>query len=237
MKALQIIKKYTNDILHLIYPEVCVCCEEELASLEKNFCTICKSELHFTHYEHYKDDTTLSKLFWGRVELHATFSLLYYKDNLQSRHILHQLKYKNRAELAIVMGEMIGERIKQSSELVSIDLLIPVPLHPKKKFIRGYNQSEAIASGICKTSSIPVNTTLLSRKIHTESQTKKGKFERWDNVKDAFYIEDNLPEDIQHIALVDDVITTGSTLETIVQTFQKKYNLKISIISIAYAGG
>ncbi|HRO74924.1 MAG TPA: ComF family protein [Crocinitomicaceae bacterium] len=237
MNVLQYLKRTSTDILHLIYPETCLVCQSELSSFEKHLCTLCKNELHHTDFENYKEDSPLDKLFWGRIPVNTLFALLYYKKNDQSQAILHHLKYYNRPDLAQYMGELIGERIKEMSAFSTVDFLVPIPLHEKKKHIRGYNQSEEIAKGIATLTNKPINTTFLTRQTHTESQTRKGKFERWTNVQEAFCLNEELPEHIKHIALVDDVITTGSTLETAVKLIKDKYPIEISIISIAYAGG
>lgn len=227
---------YYTHLTHLVYPNLCVCCDGELPMSEEYLCFICKNELHHTDFDLYEEESNVDKLFWGRVNVNKVFSLLYYKNNTQSQRILHHLKYDNRPDLAYYMGELIGEKIGDNEIFKTIDLLIPVPIHDKKKYIRGYNQSEHIAQGIADKTKIACSHTLLKRTLHTVSQTKKGKFERWDNVQEAFEISAELPEEIQHIAIVDDVITTGSTLETIIRLFHEQKELKISIISIAYAG-
>ncbi len=237
MPVLQNVKELYAEILHLVYPEQCICCEMELSSSEKHVCTICKNELHYTDYEKYSDDSTLDKLFWGRVQVEAIFSLLYYKKNTQSREILHRLKYNNRPDLAMYMGELIGERIQKAPPFDKADFLIPIPIHEKKRYIRGYNQSEEIAKGVHTKTGIPINSTFLIRSVHTESQTKKGKFERWENVQGSFALSGELPESVKHIIIVDDVITTGSTLETIIRLIKEQYKVEVSVISIAYAGG
>lgn len=231
------IEQFYDNLLHLVYPEQCICCELELSSSEKHLCTICKNELHHTDYEKYTDDTALDKLFWGRVQVEAIFSLLYYKKNEQSRRILHRLKYNNRPDLAKHMGELIGERIQKTPPFDKADLLIPIPIHEKKRYIRGYNQSEEIAKGIHAKTEIPIHNSFLIRSVHTESQTKKGKFERWENVQGSFALSGELPASVKHVIIVDDVITTGSTLETIIRLIKENYKIDVSVISIAYAGG
>lgn len=231
-------KQAYKSLLHLVYPEYCSCCEKELTSNQRFICVVCENELHYTDFEKYTSDTELDKLFWGRVLIDTVFSLVYYKKNTQARNILHHLKYDNRPDLAEYMGELIGRRIYGTEFSKKIDVLIPVPLHDKKKYIRGYNQSELIAKGISTITNIPTDFLSLKRVLHTDSQTKKGKFERWDNVQSAFVFSNDFSESIKHIAIVDDVITTGATLETIIRTIrQSNKEVEISIISIAYAGG
>jgi len=236
VKIFNYTKQYLSDLLHLVYPEQCLCCESELPSGGQYLCMICKNELHVTNFEHYENASALDQLFWGRIQVNNVFSLLYYRENNQSRKILHQLKYSNRPDLAQYMGTLIGDRIRSSEKFKTIDLLIPVPLHEKKRYIRGYNQSEEIAKGIKQQTGIEFSFQFLSRRTHTESQTKKSKFDRWKNVQEVFSVSDVLPENIRHIALVDDVITTGSTLEAAVRMIREKHEVEVSILSIAYAG-
>lgn len=229
-------KRYLKHLLHLVYPNLCLCCDRELPNSSEHLCFVCLEELHFTLFDQFEFESPADKLFWGRIQITKVFPLLYYKNNTQSQRILHSLKYDNQPDLAFYMGELIGKKIKESEFLKTIDLLIPVPIHEKKKYIRGYNQSEEIANGISSITNIASPNDYLKRILHTVSQTKKGKFERWENVQEAFILAKDFPDDIKHIALVDDVITTGSTLETIVRVIKEKKDLEISIISIAYAG-
>jgi ComF family protein len=134
------------------------------------------------------------------------------------------------------MGSEIGRRIEQLTKFQDLDALIPVPLHPKKEFIRGYNQAEKIAEGIAEILHIPVNTQLIKRAVFTESQTKKGRLSRWDNMQDRFESYRNKGKALKHIALIDDVVTTGATIETCMQILRKQFpEIQISIISIAVA--
>jgi ComF family protein len=134
------------------------------------------------------------------------------------------------------MGRRIGVNLLKTSKFKEIDCLIPIPLHAKKAYQRGYNQSQLLAEGIMQTSNIPCNATLLKRIKHSDSQTKKGRFKRWENVQNTFTLDINELNNYQHIALVDDVVTTGSTLEVCVREIQNHHpQLKISIITLAIA--
>lgn len=234
---MSIVSTIYRSILHLIYPRQCLCCKEELASTEENFCVLCKNELHLTNFENYDDASSVDKIFWGRLQLKNVFSLIFYRDNHQSRQILHQLKYNNRPDLAQYMGKMIGETIQNKPNFQSIDLLVSIPIHFKKRYTRGYNQSEEIVKGIHDCLKIPYDFELVQKMKHHESQTKKNKEERWQNVQHTFQVKDTLPAHVQHIALVDDVLTTGATLETVIHAIQEKHSVEISILTVAYAGG
>lgn len=225
---------WKTDLLHLIYPNTCLVCQKEISKIENEICLFCTEELHFTHYEKYEEVSSLDKLFWGRMLLENTFALLFFQKGNSTQRILHEIKYKGKEELGIKMGQLIGERLLLNDKHHTIDVYIPVPLHPKKRHMRGYNQSESIANGMANKTGIPVCFDFLTRTVHAESQTKKGRFLRWDNILEAFQVSQKNYDNWKHIALVDDVITTGSTLETCAHTIRKAYpDLKISIISLA----
>ena len=221
-----------SELIHLIYPEHCQICDCELSKYQKKICSFCFGELPFTNFESYKESTSLEELFWGRCKIQHSFALLYFEKGKTTQQLLHELKYNDKPLLGEILGEIIGKKLFNSDKWKEIDVLIPVPIHHLKAYKRGYNQSEKIASGISKTLNIPVKTGFLKKHINTKSQTKNNKISRWENVKDTFYI--NKIERYKHIALIDDVITTGSTLETIVTNIHKKYpDIRISIISLA----
>lgn len=233
------LKKFVEtwaDILHLIYPNVCLICKNELAKNDQEICFLCKEEMHFTHYEKYKEATQLDKLFWGKVKIEHSYALLNFQKGNSTQKILHEIKYKGKQQLATRMGAEIGQKLKEKELTEPIDLLIPLPLHPKKMYKRGYNQSECIAAGLGEKLKIPVDKTILKRIKHGESQTKKDKAKRWEAVNQAYVIKPELDETIKHIAIVDDVITTGSTLESCVKTIKQTHpNVKVSVISLAHA--
>jgi competence protein ComFC len=225
-----------QDLLHVIYPNFCLICDFEMKHSPSAICPVCESELQYTHYEDYSSSSPLDELFWGRIHLEATYALLYFTEQNATRKILHQLKYKNRADLAQHMGEEIGRRILQMEVFNSVDALVPVPLHHKKEFIRGYNQAEELAKGIHSVTKFPLQTDILKRIVFTESQTKKGKLSRWENMQQKFSYESSPKHEFKHLAIIDDVVTTGSTIETCSRIIHEAYpNAKISIISLATA--
>jgi ComF family protein len=177
----------------------------------------------------------MDKLFWGRAEVTFTHAHFHFQKNATSQKVLFNLKYKQNSEIGVRFGQRIGKELLDHPKLVDVDYLIPVPLHPKKQFIRGYNQSEAIANGISTTSHLIVNTTLIKRVAHTESQTKKSRFERWDNVEKAFLVNPSISK-AKHVVLVDDVITTGSTIEQLIQLIRTiNPEIKVSVVTLAIA--
>ncbi len=233
LKTPNFLKTAWHNVSHLLYPDLCLICERETLAEWRGVCVFCKKDLHFTQHEYYDEESPLDKLFWGRVSVHATYSLLHFQKEKSTQQILHAIKYKHRRDLAVLMGEMIGERLTQA-DFADLDALIPVPLHPKKQYIRGYNQSEKTAQGIDISTGIKTDTQFLIRNAFSESQTTKSRFLRWDNVEEKFSLHKNASGEYKHIALIDDVVTTGATLESIIRIIQKAYpEIKISIIALA----
>ncbi len=231
--GLKIWLKWSQSITHLIFPEVCLICQGELSKSSHSICSICSQDLLFTHFEKYKEPTDLDKLFWGRVQLENTFALLYFEKEKSTQKILHALKYQSRPAVGIEFGKMIGQKINEIAAFSTVDLIVPVPIHPKKKFIRGYNQSEQLAIGLSEFLKTPYSNHFINKMHHTESQTKKGRFARWDNVSQNFTLH-NPSIEPTHILLIDDVITTGATLEALVRVIQEnKPELRVSIVSLA----
>jgi competence protein ComFC len=236
-KWFKILQNWKRDLLHLIYPSACLICEKELLLDQTNICSFCEHDLRFTFFENYLEPTSLDQLFWGRAQLTSTCAFLYFEKGTSTQQLLHAIKYQNKQELAIDLGRRFGEKLLENeAKYGTIEALIPIPLHPKKQFIRGYNQSECIANGIASSIQTPVVTTFLTKGKHTESQTKKGRFLRWDNVTDVFQIHPATLNGMKHIALVDDVVTTGSTLEACIQLIHQQIpNIQISVLSLAIA--
>jgi competence protein ComFC len=217
---------------HVCFPRLCLICSVELNKSQDKLCLFCSSNLLYTHYEKHKQPTPLDQLFWGRVPIYASYALLNFEKDSSTQAILHALKYKNQPQIGVQMGQLLANKIKHISSFKTIDVLIPVPIHKKKQFIRGYNQSEKIAEGIAHILQIPIDLKLLKRTNYNESQTKKDRFIRWENVNQNFEI--NTHKTYKHIAIVDDVVTTGATLESIAKTILNTFpNIQITIFSLA----
>lgn len=227
--------KIVSDIENLIFPNECYSCEKELSRFEKHLCSFCENDLPLTNFHLFDDETPTDKLFWGRVNVTKTYSHLFFEKNKTSQTILFNLKYKSKPELGVYFGEKIGENIKTVKEFENIDAVIPVPLHHKKEFIRGYNQSEMLAIGISNVLNKPMDNKTVQRTKHSTSQTKKSRFQRWDNVNEIFKVKEKINH-YTHILLVDDVITTGSTIESIIHAIRKKNpDILISVVTLAVA--
>lgn len=224
---------FLDGIQHLVFPNTCLKCQVELSRFEKHVCVFCANQLQRTYFESYEIASAMDQLFWGRLSLNETFALYYFEKEKPIQEILHGLKYDFKAPLGRYYGSKMGEVMLKSEKYGEIQALIPVPIHPKKRFKRGYNQSELLADGISKVLKIPVLTNVLLKSSNNGSQTKRNRFLRWENASEQFVFGDKECT-FQHIAIVDDVVTTGSTLEAMSQLLHIRYpQLQISLISFA----
>jgi ComF family protein len=222
-----------NDFFNLIFPKICFACNGDLLKQEEVICTSCQFSLPKTNY-HLDEDNPLTKIFWGRVGVKNVAAYYYFKKGGRVQNLLHQTKYKGAKQVGERIGELYGFDLQKSNWIETVDYIIPVPLHSKKLKKRGYNQSEYFARGLSKSTNKSLETTILYRKKHSETQTKKSRFNRWENVSEIFDVKNMEKLEGKHILLVDDVITTGATLEASVKVLLK-VNCRVSIVTIASA--
>ena len=223
-----------NDFLGLIYPELCITCGERLVSQEKFVCMKCWIDLPVNNF-HHEPENKVAQLFWGRVEVEHAASYFNYRKGSRYQNIIHFIKYKGLKELGYEIGLKYGNLLAGSTWVNSVDAIVPVPLHPRKKRKRGYNQSDWIARGIAGIVEKPLSTNNLFRKIYTSTQTRKNRFERWQNVEGIFDVLHPGEFEGKHILLVDDVVTTGATLEACAYKLLKINDTRVSIVTLAYA--
>lgn len=228
------ISRWGNDLLGLLFPNLCNACGTSLFHSENLICTKCLFDLPFTDYHLYQENRVIKQL-WGRVPLNAAMAMLYFRKGAKAQKLIHSLKYNGRTDVGILLGTMIGERLSASPQYADIDIIIPVPLHKRKLRSRGYNQSSFIAAGIAAQMSLPSDEGILIRSVSTESQTKKTRFSRYENMKAVFNIANNDQIVGKHILLVDDVITTGATLESCTNVLLAHGAQKVSIAAVAFA--
>ncbi len=223
---------FFEPLISLLYPEVCPACGELLQSDESTICLSCQFLLPRTGYEKVSDNP-VARMFWGRTHLHAASACFFFAKKGRVQHLIHELKYKGNQDAGLFLGKEMAKEIEQSPLFQSIDLIVPVPLHPKKIRIRGYNQSEVLARGMLNHLPAIVSTQHLIRTTATETQTKKSREARWKNVKDIFAL--NQPDELagKHVLLVDDVITTGSTIEACANVLMQVPNIRISVAAAA----
>ncbi len=224
-----------SDFFHLFYPKICSACGVSLYKHEDVICTKCLYEIPKTNFNLGKDNI-VAQIFWGRFPVESAGAFYFFRKGSKVQHLLHQFKYKNSPEIGVKIGQLYGIDLLKSGDPIP-DVIIPIPLHPRKEVIRGYNQSERFAEGLSQSLGIPVDTTNFIRNTFTETQTKKGRFDRWNNVKDIFICVDPELFNNKHILLVDDVITTGATIESSAQKLLSYENIhvKISIAAMAIA--
>jgi ComF family protein len=228
------IKDLKQGFTHLFYPRLCEGCNKPLLPEEEVLCLNCNVySLPRTAYHHIPDNETAMR-FAGRFPFERATTLAYFTNEGLLQHLLHELKYNSKKQVGIFLGHQLGYDLKQTTWTKGIDMIVPVPLHKKKQAERGYNQSELIAEGLGAVLKIPVEAELLERVRHTESQTKKTRAERIENMSGAFRLK-NTEIAEKHILLVDDVLTTGATLEACALAIHAAAVVKLSMATIGIA--
>lgn len=220
-----------ENLLHLIFPNNCCLCGNHLMKQEKTLCINCEVNLPYTRFSNLSENA-ITKLFWGDNSVSEGFSLVYFNKGGKIQQLLHELKYKANTDVGIVLGELIGNELKKLN--AKYDFIIPVPLHPKKEKLRGYNQALYIAKGINSVLKSSIDTELIIRTVFNESQTTKNRYNRFENTDTIFKCTNANIFNSKSILIVDDVITTGSTINGCINTI-KKSNSK-TIISVASIG-
>jgi ComF family protein len=223
-----------DDFISLLFPRLCYACGDHLLRNENLICTECYVVIPRTNY-HLENENPVAQLFWGRCPIEKAAAFSFYNKGSRIRNLIHNLKYRGVKEIGFELGRIYGFSLKSSGFTEDIDLIIPVPLHPSKKRIRGFNQSDYISSGLSDATDLPVETNSLVRIAGSETQTKRSRYERWTNVEGIFHVVD--PEIIigRHILLVDDVITTGSTIESCADELLKVKGVKVSVVALGFA--
>lgn len=221
-----------QSFIALFYPNICPGCGNNIANNSSELCVTCRVNLPKT-YQYLDKQNHTAKLFWGRYPLEHAFATYRYAKNNIVQNLIYDLKYKGNQEIGRLLGKEIGKEIKKCN--LKITVVIPVPLHPAKLQKRGYNQSLSIAEGIQDVLACELDNTTLLRKVNTDSQTRKTKFERWENVKEIFNLSNLTELENCHVLVVDDVITTGSTIEGCCHTLGQINGVRISVAAIATA--
>jgi ComF family protein len=222
-----------KNLLKLIFPKLCHGCNELLLRNESVICSICRHDLPLTnHHLIFNNDTT--KKFYGIINIEFGASMLYFHKDGITQKLIHNLKYKGHESIGIFLGEWYANDLKNNTLINTVSEIIPVPLHKKRLEERGYNQVDTFCKALSKELNIPFNNSLLIRTKYSKTQTKKSKTERQlygDTIFDVSFSE---TDENKHYLLIDDVITTGSTLELCAKALLKIPNTKISIVTIAF---
>jgi len=225
--------RFLNDIINLFFPEICLNCEQQLSSNETIICTSCRHDMPLTNFT-CEINNKVEQVFYGRISVNEATSLMYYYKKNKVQKIIHSLKYKGHQEIGSFFGEWLGKEMLQSNRFKNIDIIVPVPLHPKKLKKRGYNQVSIFGKTLATYLNAKYCEDVLIRKSATSTQTKKHRLERWKNVEELFFLTDNSYFEGKNILLIDDVITTGATLEACANELLKTSNINISIATMAF---
>jgi ComF family protein len=225
--------KLLINFIHLFFPRLCVLCRTPLIQEEKQICLNCLCDLPLTDFPA-GEENPVFRLFMGKVDIAGATAWLHYEKGAKVQRLIHSFKYYNNKSLAYQLGRQMGLSL-QAYISQEIDLLIPVPLHRKRQQKRGYNQSEWICRGLASVVPIPVCTNSLQRRMASGTQTNKSLYDRWVNVQHLFALNDEHGLEGKHILLVDDVVTSGSTLCICAETLLRASGVKVSILALAVA--
>jgi ComF family protein len=221
-----------QSVVNLIFPKVCAGCNSFLLTDEIVICTACRYEIPLTNHHKNPNNEAFNK-FYGKIPVEFAAALFYFNKKGIVQEMIHKLKYKGHEEIGETIGYWYAEELKDLAILKTIDCIIPVPLHPKKLNERGYNQVTSFGKALSSSLQIPYNEKLLVRTIYSKTQTKKSLLGRSELAKDIFDIDIDKSQNGNHYLLVDDVITTGSTLEICTRALLKIPNSKVSILCMA----
>lgn len=221
-----------QSFIDLIFPRICAGCQQPLQLNEEQICTDCRFELPFTN-SHLQVDEKLKNRFIGKVNLTYALSYLKFVKGGKVQNIMHALKYNGNQEVGEMLGRMYGVDLKENGFSNEFDLILPVPLHINRLITRGYNQSDSLAKGLSESLKIEWRNNVLKRGIETKSQINKSRLERYENMKNVFFVDN--PEELyeKRIVIVDDTLTTGATLESCALALNDVGVKNVSIIAIA----
>ncbi|MBN8787473.1 MAG: ComF family protein [Terrimonas sp.] len=228
-------KAIVNSVSHLLFPHLCNGCGSDLLDDKHLLCTKCYDHLYKTNFE-LLPDNTVEKTLWGRLACSAATSQYYFSKGSVLQHLVHQFKYKSNKDIAVYLGKCMGETLREANRFNAIDAIIPLPLFPDKQRKRGYNQAALLCEGIASVMQIPVIYNVVHRIRYTETQTHKTRMERWQNVEGVFITKEQSIVQNKNLLLVDDVITTGATIEACGNAILEDIpGVKLNIAALAYA--
>ena len=231
---MQGLRTYLADFTSLIFPQLCAACHNSLFANEDILCTDCRFNLPFTNF-HQQPDNIVARQFWGKLNIEAAYALYYFNKGGKVQNMVHQFKYNGMKRIGNLLGNIAGKQLAQNPAFTTADYIIPVPLHKKRMKTRGFNQSTCFAEGLSSHLNAAVETDNLIRTIATKTQTHRSRFARFQNMQEVFAVAKPEKLENKHILLVDDIVTTGSTLEACGIELLKVPGLKLSIATIAYA--
>ena len=228
------VREIKDSLLHLLFPNICAGCGAELANNNTVLCMKCVDDLPETNFELHPNNP-VEKKFWGRLQLTSATAQYYLGGESLIKRLIHQFKYRGNKELGLQLGRMMGDSLARSGRFKA-DALIPLPLFDSKEKKRGFNQSTLLCEGMAEHLEVPVLKNVIRRSVFTDTQTKKGRIERWMNMEGKFVLNDPGIIAGKHVILVDDVVTTGATLEACGSELLKATDTQLSIATLCYAG-
>ncbi|MEW2920419.1 phosphoribosyltransferase family protein [Muricauda sp. ANG21] len=219
-------------INNILLPQVCFGCNTQLFGGEHILCAVCRHDVPLTDHN-FLEENTVDRIFYGRIPIKKAAAFVFFSKNGIVKNLLHWLKYKNQEQIGGFFGDWCGALLKNDGTLKKVDVVVPVPLHRKKLKKRGYNQSALFAKKIASSIGADYRDDLLLKTINTITQTKKDRQLRWENSKEAFQLNPKADSSFKHVLLVDDVITTGATIESCAKALLQLKNVDVSVLSIA----
>ena len=227
-------RKLFNDFVNLLYPHNCAGCGSDLLENDQSICIHCYTNLPETNYAALAGNP-IEKIFYGRLNVEEATAGYYFSKSSVLQRLIHQLKYNGNTEVGHQLGQWLGLELQKSNLFHSIHALIPLPLYLSKEKKRGYNQATVLCEGVSEIMNIPILNNVVLRKRYTDTQTKKGRSERLQNVDGSFELADPGALHQKHALLVDDVITTGATLEACGLVIKEARDVKLSIATLAWS--
>ena len=226
--------KILNEINNILLPQVCFGCNTQLFRGEHILCAVCRHEMPLTDHN-FLEENAVDRIFYGRIPIKKAASFVFFSKNGIVKNLLHWLKYKNQEQIGGFFGDWYGSLLEKNGGLERVDVVVPVPLHRKKLKKRGYNQVALFAQKIAASLGAEYRDDLLLKTVNTKTQTKKDRQLRWENSKEAFQLNPDSKTSFEHVLLIDDVITTGATIESCAKVLLQLKNVHVSVLSIAVA--
>ena len=227
------LNSYLNHFAHLFFPQVCEGCGNDIIENGSLLCAECLLNLPETNFIR-EPNNPVEKVFYGRIQIEAAGSAFYFTKHSLLQHLILQLKYHGNKEIGFYLGKLLGYRLAQTNRFTSVDTIIPLPLNLRKERKRGYNQAAIIAEGITAVWQKQVQRNSVQRLAFTETQTHKNRIARWQTMEGVFETVDKESLANKHVLLVDDIVTTGATLEACGEKLLEVHGTKLSIATVAY---
>ena len=226
-------REIKESLLHVLFPNICAGCCNDLFGDKTTLCLRCIDAMPETNFDIHAGNP-IEKKFWGRLQLQGATAQYYFGAESLMKRLMHEFKYRGNKDLGLQLGRMMGESLHRSGRF-TVDALIPLPLFGSKEKRRGFNQSAILCEGIAESLKIPIVKDAVIRIKHTETQTKKGRIDRWLNMEKKFILNNETAIEGKHLLLIDDVVTTGATLEACGSELLQAPGVKLSIATLCYA--